>query len=99
MKSKTTVVFRMWDDEVIALFPEIPASCHDGACQSFMHIGQHCGADYHLIINNSNPATPEEYSNLKQELESLPYEYDLEIRKKISYETHKTRMESTRECQ
>ena len=69
--------------EVIALFPEIPADFEGRHCQSFVHMGQHSGADYHGIIRTSVPATDEEIVPLKKELEEN-YGYNLVIRKKTT---------------
>ena len=88
----TKVIFRFWDGEVIALFPEDPSDVQNWYnCSSYMHIGQHSGADSQHIINSSRPATPEEYASLKKELESYPYNYRFEIRQRISPEMRETR--------
>jgi hypothetical protein len=71
---KVKVVFRMWKGEVIALFPEIPSDRMGYFCESYMHVGQHSGADYTGIIRLSRPATPAEYANLAKELTSIGYE-------------------------
>jgi hypothetical protein len=75
----TRVVFRWWreSDSVIALFPDIED--RHGLVSSYMHVGQHGPADYMGIIANSRPATPEEYTDLKRELESAPYNYNLKV--------------------
>lgn len=79
-KDITKVVFRWWNvsKDVIALFPYIR---HDGngyVCESYEHVGQHGGADYGYIIRTSRPATPEEYADLKAELENY-YGYNLRV--------------------
>lgn len=78
------VVFRKWNTRngggIIALFP---AEQHSpGACMSYEHDGQHGGADYDGVLSLSVPATPAEYANLKRELESYPFHYNLKIRKR-----------------
>jgi len=78
----TTVVFRRWrafDQTVIALFPE---DVDRGFCSSFEHVGQHGDASYSGVIRQTTPATPEEYANLKRELESAPYNYVLRVVKR-----------------
>ena len=66
---KTRVVFRKWrsDKEIIALFPDISADDR-GHCSSFMHIGQHGGADYQGVIGRTVLAKPHEYEELEKEL-------------------------------
>ena len=67
------VIFRKWQQEIIALFPEEPADIHGIFCSSYMRVGQHSGADYNYIIQQSTPATPYEYQALKEELEKIGY--------------------------
>jgi hypothetical protein len=83
------VVFRRWRDVngrgIIALFPGIPAYAHAASsafCSSFEHVGQHSPADYPGVIAQTMPATPEEYADLKRELESAPYNYVLRVVKR-----------------
>ena len=92
----TVVVFRRWPDTeavgtyrlskdriqggVIALFAEVPGS--PGFCSSFEHVGQHGDASYSGVICQTTPATPEEYADLKTELESAPYNYVLRVVKR-----------------
>lgn len=76
-KEITKVIFRWWNvsKDVIALFPEIEDTQYKWGfgCMSYEHIGQHGDADYYGIIQDSRPATPEEYADLKAELESIGY--------------------------
>lgn len=67
----TKVIFRMFNEEVIALFPDMKE--HHGLIGSYMHIGQHGAADYNLIVSNSRLATESEYEPLKQELINIGY--------------------------
>ena len=79
VNEKTLTIFRKYkDSDIIALFPN--EKHNDMLCMSYMHIGQHGGADYHGTISITRPATPEEYHDLKVELESIGY--TLKIRKK-----------------
>lgn len=79
----TVVVFRRWREKggtVFALFPldvEGP-----GLVSSFEHVGQHSAANYAGCIARSRPVTPAEYADLKRELESKPYEYCLDVRRR-----------------
>lgn len=69
------VVFRRWRDGggVIALFPELPADIHGRYCDSYEHVGQHGGADYHGVVRHTAPATPEESAALAAELARIGY--------------------------
>ena len=91
---KTTVIFRLFKPskckdpyspnyskggEVIALFPYEIADKH-GNIVSYMHIGQH-GVSSPLLIADTVPAKPEEYADLKRELESIGYVLDVKARR------------------
>lgn len=81
----TKVIFRKWktNGDIIALFPEVPADNIGNLCSSYEHIGQHGGADYNLVVfYKTKPATPEEYADLKKELETLGY--CLEVRQRAT---------------
>lgn len=68
--------------DILALFPEVSGSCiDDSICQCYQHVGQHGQANYYYCVHElTTPAKPEEYEDLKKELESLGYK--LKIRKK-----------------
>lgn len=76
-------MFRKWraaPRTVVAVFPEIDAGVSLGKsplCLSYEHVGQHSGAQYSNVISLTTPATPEEYAELKEELESLGYVLDV----------------------
>lgn len=71
---KTRVIFRKFEGEVIALFPELPGDSNFYAtCLSYQHLGQHGSASVDLCAEGTTPATPAEYADLKKELESLGY--------------------------
>jgi len=75
---KTKVIFRKFSDgQIIALFPEMPEGYLIG---SYMHVGQHSPASKG-IVQTTKLASPEEYEDLFNELESIGY--DLQIVKKI----------------
>lgn len=78
---KDKVVFRMFNGEVIALFPEEKE--YGGHINSYMHIGQHGAADYGHVIHKSRKATPKEYADLKAELKSIGY--NLDVKQKYMY--------------
>ncbi len=75
------VMFRIFSDgQVIALFPE-ESDKRTGETMSYMHIGQHGGADYHGVIRKTKPATESQYQPLLNELKSIGYD-KLEVRQK-----------------
>jgi hypothetical protein len=78
---KTKVIFRVFkkENDVLALFPEIPGTNDPHTCSSYQHIGQHGAADPNGCIQSTRPARPDEYADLKRELESAPYDYDLQV--------------------
>lgn len=80
--TKTRVVFRKYKDdgEIIALFPDVKWT--DFLNQSYVHNGQHGGADYDHVLRITVAASPEEYEPLRRELESEPRDYELIIRKR-----------------
>ncbi len=73
--TRDIVVFRKWRDGfgVIALFPELPADLYGRYCDSYEHVGQHGGADYHGVIMNTRPANSEESTDLAEELTRIGY--------------------------
>lgn len=81
-KYETKVIFRMWkvddSEELIALFPEELGDSNPKTCSSYQHVGQHGAATPDMIVDNSRSATPEEYEDLKNELENN-VGYKLEI--------------------
>lgn len=96
----TRVVFRKWkkndgswgSDGIIALFPLDHCDLDNEAlCNSFEHVGQHGGADYDGVIRQTVPATPEEYADLKREIESPPYNYKLRVCKRAPNGNRDTR--------
>jgi hypothetical protein len=68
----TPTIFRVFEGEVIALFPTIIADEY-GHCMSYQHVGQHGGANYLHVTENSRPAKPEEYEDLLRELVDIGY--------------------------
>lgn len=70
-KEITPVIFRYDEkhDEIYAIFPfEIVDTNRN--VMTYAHIGQHGVGDYEHMMNTSREATPEEYSDLKNELEN-----------------------------
>lgn len=92
MNEKTRVIFRKFSDgEIIALFPELPGTNnYQWDCDSYMHTGQHGSASVELPYITL-PATPQEYSDLKRELESLGYDLRIAYRfTRADYEKRKS---------
>ena len=68
------VVFRVFPESkgggVIAMFCHSGKDCNPGMVESYMHVGQHGEATRHLG-RDLRLATPEEYADLKRELEGI----------------------------
>ena len=91
----TKVIFRKFKNgEVIALFPQEPATRDGWECMSYMHVGQHGSADP-FVVNHTKPAMPWEYSELYKELKSIGYN-DLAVCKKFNRQDYKVRQERAR---
>jgi hypothetical protein len=90
MEEKVEVLFRYdttkdFKGTIFAVFPYDIAD-HDGNVTTYQHIGQHSAGDYNHCLQTSRQATPEEYQDLKKELESIGYE--LNIIKKRNYDKY-----------
>ena len=82
MEVKTPTVFRKYKDgEIVALFPGMKADVAGKFCLSYLHQGQHGGADYKHVIKTTSRALPAEYYDLLVELRSIGY--DPEIKEKV----------------
>lgn len=68
--------------EVIAVFPCEPANYVGYAMTCYVHVGQHGLCD-HGWYNRTRPATPAEYADLKEELESAPYGYRFRVYRRM----------------
>jgi hypothetical protein len=90
------VVFRKWPNGggVIALFPELPADNYGIYCDSYEHVGQHGGADYHGVVRHTAPANPEESAALAAELQRIGYR--LVTVRRASARVHELRREEAR---
>jgi hypothetical protein len=75
MSQVDIVVFRRWRDtgDVIALFPELPADLSGDCCDAYEHVGQHGGADYHGVIQQTTPCSLNDAAALAQELRTIGY--------------------------
>lgn len=95
-KHKTKVVFRWYRKygECIALFPQNPADLYGFMCNSYMHVGQHGGADPQIVVRQTRPATKKEYTPLAKELRQQGYRLD--IRKRCTSTDRRIRMAEAR---
>lgn len=91
----TKVIFRKFKNgEVIALFPQEPATRNGLECVSYMHVGQHGSADP-MIVHETKAAKWHEFVELLEELQSIGYN-DLKLCKKFTQEDYKVRQERAR---
>jgi hypothetical protein len=76
---KTRVVFRRIkkDGDVIALFPEEPASNRPNECMCYQHLGQHGAACLSWVQQKTGPCMEKDYLPLKRELERIGYDLDI----------------------
>ena len=94
----TLVVFRRWPGssggDIIALFPAQPADYLGRFCDAYEHIGQHGGADYYGVIEETNPVSDDEAADLIRELERIGYR--LKSIKRVSRKHHDARRATAR---
>ena len=93
-KHETPVIFRVFEGDVIAIFPCLPWSLRGTDVASYMHVGQH-GAAEPAIVYRTRLAKPEEYEPLKRELEGRPFGCRLKVYKRITPE-HRRACETER---
>ena len=80
---KTKVIFRKSRHGVLALFPELPGTMDPHTCLCYEHVGQHGSADVWISRRGYRLAAPDEYADLKRELETA-YCYELDPVKRIT---------------
>ena len=91
------VIFRRWRSKpstVIALFPEIDVGVTKTGvklCRSYEHVGQHGRANYEMVIHDTRAAKPEEYANLKAELNTIGYVLNVVKHKSEQFRNYKTK--------
>ena len=91
------VVFRAWrsgDHDVIAIFPTMAADYTGNLCGCFEHTGEHSAAWPWGIMQQTRPAQPNAYAELKHELEQRGYVLD--VRKRITCEMQSKRQRQAR---
>ncbi len=69
---KTYVVFRKDEGEIVAVMP-YPATTRLGSLTVYAHIGQHSEGDIGWYRERTHAAKPQEYAELKREMEGLGY--------------------------
>lgn len=89
-KEIVAVVFRKWGKRngggIIAVFPEY-SNGYNNRCYNrdtvmmYEHVGQHGEGSYYGVIQRTTPAKPEEYADLKKELEQIGYELKVRQRR------------------
>jgi hypothetical protein len=91
------VVFRRWKNTgtIIALFPELPADIMGRYCDAYEHVGQHGGADFQGVIQQTVPVELYECEDLIEELENIGYV--LRPIKRASQLHHEKRRQTARE--
>lgn len=88
-------IFRVYPDgEVIALFPQIAESIGGYCCQSYMHVGQHGGANPDVVVSQTRLATKQEYTPLLKELEQIGY--NPVVAKKFTRKDYRIRQEQVK---
>jgi len=81
-------------DDVTAVFPTLPGSPGEMTC--YARVGQHGSCTAAWMLADTRPAKPEEYAALKRELESAPFYYRLDVRKRISPQMRDARNKAER---
>jgi predicted protein tyrosine phosphatase len=71
----TKVIFKKEGKDVIAFFPEHPGN-DEFDVECYAHVGQHASAAL-AYLSACKPAKPEEYADLKAELESIGYKLEV----------------------
>ena len=93
----TVVIFRRSHEDrtdIYALMPEIPADTQGFLCESYQHLGGHAAADYTHCVAISDPATPEEYRSLLDEMTKRGY--TVIVRQRATQEMQRRRLAEAR---
>ena len=86
---KVKVIFRKvksgdFKGDIIAFFPELPATFGNMVC--YQHIGQHGEACIDYYYHNTVKATSEEYKELYRELQRIYDDVILVIKQRLNYD-------------
>ena len=83
----TDITFRKFKDgQIIALMPH-QVDDRKGDITSYMHVGQHSGADYNHVVSITKLAKPIEYADLLNELEKS-FGYNVKVVTKRNYKKY-----------
>lgn len=89
----TKVIFRKFpDNNIIALFPELPGTNDILTCLNYMHLGQYGSG--RATIEGTKPCRVGEYFSLFKELERIGY--NLKVVTRISHEMDQKRIAAIR---
>lgn len=81
---KLPVIFKLCEGEVTAVFPTLPGTNDPWSMTCYAHIGQHSSASIEWV-RTAKPATPAQYAPLLRELQSIYHEYELVVRRRLSW--------------
>lgn len=80
-KYKTDVMFRIDKSKDFkgTIFAILPHNAFDpkGYITIYQHVGQHSARDYNHCLKTSKPAKKSEYKDLKKEMESFGYNFNV----------------------
>jgi hypothetical protein len=82
--------------EITAVFPTMPGTYDDATMACYAHLGQHGICDLGWY-NRTRAAKPNEYADLKRELEAAPYRYRLKVYRRMTPRMRKARREELRQ--
>lgn len=93
---ETLVLFRCdksgpFKDVVDAVFPYEPGTNDPRTMSCYAHVGQHGSCDMGWL-RTTRPAKPEEYADLKAELEGAPYGYRFKVRQRMPTDAYRVRL-------
>lgn len=90
-KPLTKVLFRREKPagEVLAVFPELPATLALAHCTGYARLGQHCEVHLDYVRLQTIPATRSQYRSLARELRRRGYR--LAIRQRLTPPMHRAR--------
>ncbi len=84
--STVDVMFRKHKKEgdIVAVFPGMAGDSSISTCGCYQHIGQHGACSVAWVLEDTRPATPEEYAPLLNELKRIGYGDTLRIVKRMT---------------
>ena len=95
MSEKTPVLFRKWktpEGDIIAVFPTLPGKYtrDPDTCLMYEHVGQHGSGSITRVMKSTKAASPDEYAQLKRELEGRGYELQVVYRSSARHRAIRT---------